>query len=109
MTHHLYRHFDDDGVLLYVGQSCCAVCRLSSHRNSEWFKSIALVTIERHANRSAALAAEHKAIETERPKFNKLRLHEIRLTEAERQHNQALQNGTAPTSASVAMAAIRAL
>jgi hypothetical protein len=40
----LYRHFDADGVLLYVGVSLWAVSRLTQHRHgSRWFHKIANV------------------------------------------------------------------
>jgi predicted DNA-binding transcriptional regulator AlpA len=71
MTHHLYRHFDSDGVLLYVGQSKCAINRLNGHkRESSWYDSIATVTIEPFASRAQALRAEQEAISREKPRFN---------------------------------------
>lgn len=69
----LYRHFDRDGVLLYVGISLNAVSRLSSHvTSSDWCGQIANVSVELHPTRQAALAAEKKAIKSERPAFNKI-------------------------------------
>lgn len=67
----LYRHFNKDGALLYVGISLSALQRLSQHGNgSEWFDHIAHVTIENFPNRIAAERAEKKAIQTERPTHN---------------------------------------
>jgi hypothetical protein len=66
----LYRHFDSDGRLLYVGISLSAIIRLAEHRASPWFDDIARVEIERHPTRKAALAAERKAIRDERPLHN---------------------------------------
>lgn len=63
----LYRHWDKNDKLLYVGISLNAVARLSQHRNKRWFGEIAKVTVEKCPTREAALEAETKAIETEDP------------------------------------------
>jgi hypothetical protein len=68
----LYRHYDVDGVLLYVGVSLSPMARTSSHSGgSEWFDSVARIDIEWHENRLEALRAEKKAIHFELPKMNK--------------------------------------
>jgi hypothetical protein len=70
----LYRHFDKDGNLLYVGISLSAMGRLVSHkREANWFDDIASVTIEKFKTRSAAEKAERKAIQNENPKHNTMR------------------------------------
>ncbi|MGY6251143.1 hypothetical protein ACXIUS_26985 [Bosea thiooxidans] len=67
----LYRHWDEEDNLLYVGISLSAVARLSDHMaNSQWASDIAKVTVEYYASRPDALAAEQKAIETEAPAYN---------------------------------------
>lgn len=67
----LYRHWDEEDNLLYVGISLSAVARLSDHMaNSQWASDIAKVTVEYYGSRPAALAAEQKAIETEAPAYN---------------------------------------
>lgn len=67
----LYRHFDADNQLLYVGISLSAVHRLTEHRNgSPWFRSIGSVTIETFPSRKEALAAEKEAIRNENPLYN---------------------------------------
>lgn len=67
----LYRHYDEEGELLYVGVSLSTVQRLANHRDdSSWFKEIRSVTIEGFETRKQALAAERKAVENERPKYN---------------------------------------
>jgi len=72
MSQHLYRHFDKDGNLLYVGISINAFQRLSQHKNSSsWFDEITRVEIERYPSRSAVEAAEKKAIIDEKPIHNK--------------------------------------
>ena len=67
----LYRHFDNDGHLLYVGISLSHVARLVDHRNSaHWYKEIAQVTIQWFETRVDAENAEGKAIAIENPKHN---------------------------------------
>lgn len=68
----LYRHFDKDGRLLYVGISLDAIVRLRQHvASAEWAGLIATITIERHPSRDEAVAAELKAIRTENPIYNR--------------------------------------
>jgi len=72
MQTQLYRHFDADGKLLYVGISLSAAHRLSQHNGqSEWASKIASMTVETLASREEALAAERVAIKTEKPAWNK--------------------------------------
>jgi hypothetical protein len=67
----LYRHFDANGTLLYVGISLSAIGRLQAHKgSSHWSNNIARVTIENFPTREMALAAEVRAIQSERPLHN---------------------------------------
>jgi hypothetical protein len=66
----LYRHFDGEGRLLYVGISLSAIIRLATHRASPWFDEIASVEIERYQTRKDALTAELAAIHNEKPLHN---------------------------------------
>jgi hypothetical protein len=67
----LYRHFDDEGRLLYVGISLSAITRLAQHRSaSHWSRAIVRVEIEHFDTRREALMAEAKAIIEERPLHN---------------------------------------
>lgn len=67
----LYRHYDNKGILLYVGISLSAVARLCQHRDhSQWFKDISKVTIEKYEDRKTALLAEKEAIRKEKPTWN---------------------------------------
>lgn len=71
MTCELYRHFDKNGVLVYVGISNSALLRTANHRDqSKWFDQVVRIEIERFPSRADALAAEEKAIITEKPTFN---------------------------------------
>lgn len=67
----LYRHFNSDGELLYVGISLSTPQRLAQHmRGSKWADEIAHIQIERHSTRGKALEAERIAIENEMPLWN---------------------------------------
>lgn len=67
----LYRHFDKDGNLLYLGVSLNAIERTISHRDkSPWYQDIARIEIEWHNSRSAAYYHEKRAIQYEHPRHN---------------------------------------
>lgn len=67
----LYRHFDANGSLLYIGVSLSTMHRLSEHQDhSHWFKQISRVEIEHYGSRALALQAERVAIKAEKPKHN---------------------------------------
>jgi predicted GIY-YIG superfamily endonuclease len=69
---HLYRHYDKDGNLLYVGISWTILQRLRQHeKGSFWFKEVDSIKLEKYSSREASLAAERKAILAERPRYNK--------------------------------------
>lgn len=89
MNTQLYRHFDEDNKLLYVGISLSTFNRLSQHKDhSDWFKKIKNVTIEHFQTREEAMAAERNAIKSENPKFNIA----MRKTMAEIEKEQKEQN-----------------
>lgn len=67
----LYRHFDEAGVLLYVGISNRPGYRSAQHeQRAEWWRDVARIDLERFDSRAAAVLAEHAAIWRERPKHN---------------------------------------
>ncbi len=69
--YYLYRHFDSEDILLYVGMSLSAINRLSKHKsNSAWFASIKRVEIEQFSTKEEVLAAERIAIIQEKPLYN---------------------------------------
>lgn len=72
-TTDLYRYFDADGRLLYVGISLSAVARAVQHKNSShWWSSAVTMTKQTFDTRDEALAAERDAIRAERPFHNKI-------------------------------------
>lgn len=69
---HLYRLFDKEDQLLYVGISWFAQVRIDAHmRGAPWRDEIARYEIETHPTRKAAAFAESEAINTEFPRYNK--------------------------------------
>jgi excinuclease UvrABC nuclease subunit len=71
MKTQLYRHFDAEKKLLYVGISLSTFARLSQHKDhSPWFEQVMTVEIEHFETREEAMAAERKAIKMENPQFN---------------------------------------
>lgn len=71
MKHYLYRHFNTEGRLLYVGISRDASKRLAQHRaHAPWFDEIATVDVTAFETREKAAEAERRAIQKERPVHN---------------------------------------
>jgi predicted GIY-YIG superfamily endonuclease len=69
--HALYRFYDADGVLLYVGITADPGVRFKKHRHDkEWWTQVATIRIQKLPTRAAVLAAEKKAISDERPLWN---------------------------------------
>lgn len=67
----LYRYWDMDDRLLYVGISFHAAVRASEHRRSQgWWADVDRMTVERHPDRESARAAELEAIRNEHPLHN---------------------------------------
>lgn len=68
----LYRHFDEDKTLLYVGISETPMDRTLGHaRSSEWVRYAFSATAEWFDSREEASAEEKRAVETEVPIFNR--------------------------------------
>lgn len=67
----LYRAFDSEGVLLYVGIAVDWGRRWSQHRErSHWYGQVTRVELEQHSTRSGAREAERQAVEDEKPIHN---------------------------------------
>ena len=65
----VYRMFDRDGKLLYVGKTSCAG-RFDDHAVKRFFPLLATITLEWHDTEASALVAERTAIVSERPRYN---------------------------------------
>lgn len=67
----LYRHYNGEGSLLYVGVSLSAINRFIQHKQiSDWSSQVAKIEIEVFETREDALEAETLAINNENPAYN---------------------------------------
>jgi predicted GIY-YIG superfamily endonuclease len=68
----LYRHFNKEGKLLYVGITNRVGRRIKDHvKTSGWFERVKSITLESFDTREDVVQAEIKAIKTENPEYNK--------------------------------------
>jgi len=89
----LYRFYDVDGTLLYIGITNQRHWRFQQHEGKEWWPQVATATVTHYLTRSEAQCAEAAAISAEHPVYNvvgnhapghitsRLAEHEQRLTE----------------------------
>ena len=66
----LYRFFESDGQPLYIGITHRLRDRFSTHRRSNWWDAVGMVSIEWFDHRYKAEEAERAAIKAERPSYN---------------------------------------
>lgn len=69
----LYRYFDHDGQLLYVGITVNFENRRSGHCAAAWYPSVASVTLMDYPSREDALRAEWESLQSEQPIHNRQR------------------------------------
>lgn len=72
MNECLYRFFDENGTLLYVGITKDWPNRLKAHYKADFYSAVQTMTLERYPDRESVAAAEIKAIEQENPIYNRL-------------------------------------
>lgn len=69
----LYRFFDSQGTLLYVGISKEWVSRIKTHEKyADFYSAVAGMTLERFPDRKSVEDAERAAIKSENPLFNRM-------------------------------------
>lgn len=67
----LYRFYNENGTLLYIGVSLSALQRTMQHRTTkDWWDEVRRMEVEKFSTRGDALDAEAQAIRTERPLYN---------------------------------------
>lgn len=67
----LYRYFNSNGVLIYVGVTGNMDNRHKQHKySSHWFSKASSRSVKKYTSREEALAAEKEAIKSEEPLFN---------------------------------------
>lgn len=80
----LYRWWDADGNLLYIGKSVSLMARIGSHkRRSSFFDRASVMTIERYPDEASLAAAEVQAIRAERPPHNIVHNRAVEMSEEE--------------------------
>lgn len=87
----VYRLFDAQGQLLYIGTTADPQERWAQHgRERLWWSSVVRATVEWYDTRTEALAVEREAIRSECP------LHNDKATEREAVFPHAQMHGTTP-------------
>ena len=67
----LYRFFDKNDVLLYVGISINAYNRAKQHQaDKEWWPDVTQITLEKHPDRQSVELREKQVIAAESPLYN---------------------------------------
>lgn len=67
----LYKMFNSDGEIIYIGITCCYEVRMREHRNSKfWWDEVDSITTRKYSNRIKALEAEKRAIKKYNPVYN---------------------------------------
>lgn len=74
VEHHvLYRVFGHDEALLYVGRTLAPIQRFTTHqREKDWWRNVAVITLQHFEGLDAVVAAECQAIRDEHPVHNVL-------------------------------------
>lgn len=72
MATYLYRHFDKNNSLLYVGITADPDRRTKQHRAGPWGAAIARTTVKEYPTRIKAAIAELRAMESESPRYNRI-------------------------------------
>lgn len=68
--HAVYRMFDEERNLLYIGRTGNAGKRFGDHNTKRWFPLVATIELEWHPTHAVAVAAEERAILAEQPRYN---------------------------------------
>lgn len=67
----VYRLFDEQGALLYVGQCMYPKRRFVAHaKDQKWWQEVACWRVEWWPSRTAAITEEARAIRSEHPRYN---------------------------------------
>lgn len=69
----VYRAYDAQERLLYVGISMNLISRLTNHQRTAWWSAVDEITVQWFEGREPAKAAERAAILNENPLYNKAR------------------------------------
>lgn len=70
----VYRVFDEDGALLYVGSTYSFELRKRSHQDKNWYDRAVKWDVDWYPSRQQATDAEYLTIHNENPVYNRLRV-----------------------------------
>jgi hypothetical protein len=70
LTTTVYRFYDAESLLLYVGVSNSPLTRWNAHLEKTWWPEVARIAVEHFPTRAEALDAEEEAIADELPLYN---------------------------------------
>lgn len=92
MSHYVYRYFNTDGDLLYVGCSKDPWMRYRYHHTDsrQWIHEVTRGQIAVYPDRATALVAEREAIKAEHPRYNRTHRGDRSTWTAEQYRNYAL-------------------
>ncbi|TPW95705.1 GIY-YIG nuclease family protein [Mycolicibacterium fortuitum] len=89
-AHVLYRIFDSDDSLLYVGATTNPALRFGAHSSVQpWWHTASKITLEHFPGASELAAAEVQAIRTEHPRFNRMHTDTPRATSVRRRKDES--------------------
>ena len=72
-TNTLYRFFDANGDLLYVGITNSPPRRFQQHKtDKDWWHEVASITLAEYPTRTDLMNAEREAVKSESPRYNKM-------------------------------------
>jgi len=75
----LYRLYDKDEELLYIGKTLNVIARLSSHKTKKnWWNKVRIIELAQYDSISELATAEKIAIKSEKPIYNIIRYNEKR-------------------------------
>jgi len=66
----LYKYYDQQGELIYIGIATRPGKRMGQHNDKPWFELVARSEFETYPSRDLAASAERDLVRRERPRFN---------------------------------------
>jgi len=70
MSYRIYRMFNKDNVLLYVGCTTNLPNRIAMHDGKPWFDEVSSITVSNFGDKESQLVEESRAIYDEEPLYN---------------------------------------
>ena len=72
MPNSVYKIYDKDKNLLYIGSSMLVITRINNHASTkDWWNDVNSIQVSHFADKTTALKEESKAIKNENPLYNR--------------------------------------